>query len=181
MSKTKSFAERELDILVKTTPDAVIRDFIHEIIALCEAFGNSGQSGGSAPYVAKALSQAVKNLCLQRPISPLTGEENEWMEITDNQYQNKRLSSVFKKYGKAYYLDAISWKTKSGSNWSGTAKTKNGEEISSRQYIKSFPFKAQEFVIDVTEIEISKDNFEFIINNEKDLDKVLEVYDKFTK
>ena len=57
-------AEKELDILIKTTIDAIIRDFIPEILALCEKFGESGQSGGSAPYTAKAISQAVEKLCL---------------------------------------------------------------------------------------------------------------------
>ena len=113
MSKTKSYAERELNILLETTPTAIIRHFVPEIIALCEAFGNSGQSGGSAPLVAQALSQAVKKLCLQQPIAPLTGEESEWSEAfsTEGTLQNNRLSSVFKENGKAYYLDAITWKT----------------------------------------------------------------------
>ena len=47
------------------------------------------------------------------------------------------------------------------------------------QYIKSFPFKPQEFIIDVIEKEVSKDNWEFTIKNDKDLEKVFEVYDKF--
>ena len=184
MSNTKSHAERELEILIKTTPDAIIRHFVPEIIALCAAFGNSGQSGGSAPYTASALSQAVKKLCLQQNITPLTGEDDEWNDIGDldkGTYQNNRLSSVFKegKNGNAYYLGAITWKTQKGSTWRGTAKTKDGKSITSRQYIKSFPFKPQEFVIDVIEKEVSKDNWEFTIKEEKDLEKVFEVYDKF--
>ena len=67
MTNTQSHAKRELDILIKTTPDAIIRHFIPEILALCEVFGNSGQSGGSAPYTAGALTDAIKKLCLQQP------------------------------------------------------------------------------------------------------------------
>lgn len=182
-----SHAERELDILLKTTPDAIIRDFVPEIIAVYEAFGRSGQSGGSAPYTALALSQAIKKLCLQQTIAPLMGEDDEWNNVGEilctgergDVWQNNRLSSVFKEDGKAYYLDAITWKTQKGSTWHGSAKTKTGETITSRQYIRSFPFKPQEFVIDVIEKEISKDNWEFTIKNDKDLEKVFEVYDKF--
>ncbi len=178
--KKKTFAEKELDILIKTMPDAIIRDFATEIIALCNAFNNSGQSGGSAPYTAQALSIAIKNLCLQKPIAPLTGENDEWIDVGDC-YQNNRLSSVFKEKetGKAYYLDAISWKTQNGSLWTGSATTKNGEAITSRQYIKSFPFHRKEFVIEVIEEETSKGNFVFIIKNEEDLKKVFEIYNKF--
>ena len=178
-NNTKSHAERELDILIKTTPDAIIRHFVPEIIAICEAFGKSGQSGVSAPYTASALSQAIKKLCLQQTIAPLTGEDNEWNECSDKVYQNNRLSSVFKENDKAHYLDAITWKTQKGSTWHATAKTKSGEEIKSRQYIKSFPFKPQEFVIDVIEQEFEKDNWEFFIKNDDDLEKVFEIYNKF--
>jgi hypothetical protein len=60
MANLQSHAKRELEILAETTPGAVIIEFSNEIIALCEAFGKSGQSGGSAPFVSSAFSQAVK-------------------------------------------------------------------------------------------------------------------------
>ena len=69
MNNTLTHAQRELDILVKSCPDPenrpIIEGFIPEILALVEKFGKSGQSGGSAPYTATAISQAVKKLCLQ--------------------------------------------------------------------------------------------------------------------
>ena len=189
MSNTKTHAQRELEILINTTPDAIIKDFIPEILSICEKFGNLGQSGGSAPYTAGALADAVKKLCLQLIIAPLTGKDDEWNDTgetlnkseSNEMYQNNRLSSVFKdgKNGKAYYLNAITWKNQEGSGYSGTARRANGEIITSRQYIKSFPFKPQEFVIDVIEKEIGKDDFEFTIKNDKDLEKVFEIYDKF--
>ena len=74
----KTFAERELEILEQAVPDALILPFKKQIISLCKAFSKSGQSGGSAPYVAGALSKAIENLMLHKPISPITGEEVEW-------------------------------------------------------------------------------------------------------
>ena len=174
MTNTQEHAQKELDILIKTTPDAIIRYFIPEILALCEAFGNSGQSGGSAPYTAQALSQAVKKLCLQQPISPLTGEDNEWDDISNEELQNNRCSAVFKENGRAYYLDAIIWKTQKGMTWHGTTK----EGITSRQYIKSFPFVPKTFIIDVIEKEVEKRNWEFEIKNMSDLDEVSAYYKK---
>ncbi len=201
MSNTKSHAERELDILIKTTPDAIIRHFVPEIIALCEAFGNSGQSGGSAPYTAGALSQAVKKLCLFETIAPLTGEDGEWNDTGETlnkgekneQYQNKRLSSVFKdgKDGQAYYIDAVVF---SGEEEYDTFTGGVGE-VNSRQYIKSFPFTPKRFYIDVVKEyydgkpDETKDYYEeerhgrkvyykYVIKDSKQLEEVYAYYDK---
>jgi hypothetical protein len=172
MTNTQSHAKKELDILIKTTPDAIIRHFVPEILALCEAFGNSGQSGFSAPYTAAALADAVKELCLQQPIAPLTGEDSEWNEVSNGVLQNNRCSAVFKEDGKAHYLDAISWKTQEGTTCHGTTK----EGIKSRQFIKAFPFEPKTFVIDVIEKEVSKDNWEFEIKDKEQLKAVAEYY-----
>ena len=105
MSNTKNFAERELDILVKSNTDPenrpIIEAFIPEILALVDKFGNSGQSGGSAPYTASALSSAIKKLCMQEPICPITGIDEEWVDVSELcdgkiVYQNRRCSALFK-------------------------------------------------------------------------------------
>jgi hypothetical protein len=70
MTNTKKFAQLELNILAETVPDAVIVPFTKEILDLCEAFGKSGQSGASAPYVASAISQAVKKLLIKEELTP---------------------------------------------------------------------------------------------------------------
>ena len=173
MTNTQSHAKRELDILIKTTPDAIIRHFIPEILAICEVFGNSGQSGGSAPYTAGALADAIKKLCLQQPIAPLMGDDSEWNEVFGGILQNNSCSAVFKENDKAYYLDAISWKTQKGTTWNGTTK----EGIKSRQFIKAFPFKPKTFVINVIEKEVSKDNWEFEIKDKEQLKEVAEYYE----
>ena len=164
MSNTQSFAARELDILDKSwdrnNPDdcPIILEFRDELLALCEAFGNSGQSGGSAPYTAGAICSALKHLLLQKPIGPVTGIEDEWMDMssygdTGTQYQNKRCSALFKNSdGQAWYLDAIVWKGdtegESGNNWDTFCGTVEG--IQSRQLIREFPFTPKTFYIDVT-------------------------------
>jgi hypothetical protein len=157
MTNTQSHAEKELEILADNTPDAVILEFKDELLALCEKFGNSGQSGGSAPYVAGALSSAVKKLCLQQTIAPLTGEDSEWSDVTmhspgETLFQNKRNSAVFKDDNGEWYLDAIVWCAdtpgESGNNWDNFSGTVQG--IKSRAYIKSFPFEPKTFHINVT-------------------------------
>ncbi len=157
MTNTQSHAQVELDILSKSVPDALILEFREEILALCDKFGKSGQSGGSAPYVAGALSSAVKKLCMFQTIAPLTGEDSEWGDITQENggemfYQNKRNSAVFKDKNGAWYLDAIVWCAdtpgESGNNWDNFSGTVQG--IKSRAYIKEFPFEPKTFRINVT-------------------------------
>lgn len=159
MTNTQSFAANELNILAKTVPDAIVTPFRDEILALCEAFGKSGQSGGSAPYTATAISKAVKKLMLQEPICPITGIDEEWTNVREiseedeMMYQNNRCSALFKsKSGRCWYLDAIVWKGdtvgESGNDWDNF--TGYVEGINSANYVKSFPFTPKTFYIDVT-------------------------------
>ena len=106
MTNTQKFAKQELDILAATVPDAIVTPFAKEILALCEAFGKSGQSGGSAPYTASVIAQAVKKLCLQEPICDVTGHNLHYIEdgFGECYYtvlkDPKQLDKVFKYYNK---------------------------------------------------------------------------------
>lgn len=193
MTNTQSHAKRELDILFKITPDAIIREFEPEILALCEAFGKSGQSGGSAPYVSSAILQAVKKLMMFETLAPLTGEDEEWTDVTsynngEPMFQNNRDSRVFKdgKEGKAYFIDAIIKKTQNGNCWSGRFWLSKedyltGDKnlmVSSIAYIKSFPFTPKTFYIDVIEEEVAPDDWEMYLKDPKQLEEVYEYYNK---
>lgn len=187
VSNTGSFAAKELAILSASATDPddrpIIEEFSAEIIALCEKFGNSGQSGGSAPYTAGAIAEAVKSLCLHRPIAPLTGENDEWNDISSispmPSFQNKRCSAVFKdaKDGKAYYVDAIVWRDQSGHTWTGPASLASGEEYRSSQTIRSFPFKPKTFYVDVFSEKVSPDDWINYVKDERQLDEAREYYD----
>ena len=201
MTNTQSFAKQELDILAATVPDAIVTPFANEILALCEAFGKSGQSGGSAPMTASAISQAVKHLMLQEPICTVTGIDEEWVNVREvseedeMMYQNKRCSALFKsKNGKCWYIDAIVWKGEEEyDTFTGRVyiDDKNFELIGSSQYVR-FPFKPKTFYIDVVRVPISKEEAEerkmhFIENDDcyytilkdpKQLDKVFKYYDR---
>lgn len=193
MTNTQSFAANELNILAKTVPDAIITPFRDEILALCEAFGKSGQSGGSAPYTATAISKAVKKLMLKEPICPITGIDEEWTNVRERSeedemmYQNNRCSALFKsKSGKCWYVDAIVKKTESGMCWSGSfwlskedyLTGDKSKMIGSAHYVKSFPFEPKTFYIDVIEEEVAKDDWEMYMKDPKQLEKVWEYYDK---
>jgi len=196
MTKSQSHAKRELEILDKTTPDAIIIPFKNEILALCEAVGKSGQSGGSILFTVSAISQAVKKLMLFETLTPLTGEDEEWSDITaindgEPMFQNNRDSRVFKhgKDGKAYFIEAIVFDGDIGGRFTGNGSvTLKGENIGSAHYIKSFPFKPKTFYVDVIDhrwkdkeekiSDINGDWWTHSIKDEKQLQKVFETYDK---
>lgn len=155
MTNTQSHAKVEFDILSETNPDAIALEFKDEILAICEKFGKSGQSGGSAPYTASIISSVVKKLCMFQTIAPITGDDDEWSLPFDNDgtLQNKRCGALFKQPdGQCYYLDSIVWCAdtpgESGNNWDNFSGTVEG--IKSRQYIKKFPFEPKKFYVNVT-------------------------------
>jgi len=198
MTNTQSFAATELDILSKSLTDPenrpIIEPFRDEILALCEKFGMSGQSGGSAPFTASAISHAIKDLLLQKPICPITGIDEEWFNVREASeddemmYQNKRCSALFKgKSGKCWYIDAIVKKTQNGQCWSGSfwlskedyLAGDRSKMVSCKQYVKSFPFIPKTFYIDVIEEEVAKDDWEMYLKSPKQLEKVFKYYDKY--
>lgn len=200
-SNTHNIAKQELNILAATVPDAIVTPFAKEILSLCEAFGNSGQSGGSAPYTASAISQAIKKLMLHEPICDVTGHESEWVDVAqhmgETMWQNLRCGGLFKySDGKCSYNDAIVWKGVEDLNtFTGRVyiDDKNFELIGSSQYAK-FPFKPKTFYIDVVRVPITKEEAEgrnlhyiedgfnkcyyTILKDPKQLDKVFKYYDK---
>jgi len=197
-----SYFDDETKMVIKKAKDkgdkALIADFIPEMRALVKKFAKSGQSGGSAPYYAKAITDALHKLMMFKPLLPVMNEDDEWSEGYESDdkkvYQNKRLSSVFKngKNGKPYYIDAIVFKGNNGVTFTsgGSVKTKDGKKISSFQYIKKFPFEPKTFVIDVIETEWEKQKdgklikkegggwWTSVVKDEKQLDKVWKYYDK---
>lgn len=206
LSNTALFAKTELDILVQTVKDPIIKPFIPEIIALCDKFGKSGQSGSSAPYMATnyaiyfmeenedklangkllstSLMDVIRKLLLQKPICEITGIDDEWIDVLGMcpdyngpiMYQNKRCYPLFKN------KDGSCWYLdaiawKFGDNcMTGTAILPSGKEIGSPQGVKSFPFKPKTFYINVERR--SRTSF---IKNEADLIPVFKYYNRYDK
>lgn len=197
MTNSESHAKRELEILAKTSPDALIIPFTNEILALCEAFGKSGQSGGSAPYTASAISGAIKKLMMFETITPLTGENEEWVNTDTNNgngpiFQNKRDSRVFKdgKEGKPYFIDAVVFDGNISQKFTTNGLVlPNNDKIGSTQYIKKFPFVPKTFYIEILEQrwkdeegtipDINGEWWTYSIKDIEQLKEVFEYYEKF--
>jgi len=72
-------------------------------LKLLEVFSEEGHSGSSAPYAVHMFSR----LASWKPLTPLTGEDDEWNEVGTGAWQNNRASNVFKDETGAYWSDGI--------------------------------------------------------------------------
>lgn len=105
------FAEDELDILLKNAQKEgeesynMQKVFNEGILEVIKAFDKGEHSG----FTAKLATQYIDRLLRYQPLTHLTLEPDEWMEVTEGVYQNVRASNVFKdkdKFdGKPYCLD----------------------------------------------------------------------------
>jgi hypothetical protein len=104
MSNLLNYAEKEMDLIGLTGEDDMNGAMRKHLLHMIKEFSEEGHSGYSASYAISCL----KRLLSYKPLSPLTGEDDEWNEVSEisgyTQFQNKRCSSVFKddKDGEAY-------------------------------------------------------------------------------
>lgn len=81
------------------------------VLKMVETFADEGHSGFSAGI---AIS-LFERLARYEPLTPLTGADDEWMEVRDGVYQNTRCSHVFKGAdGRAYDIDGRVFREPSG-------------------------------------------------------------------
>lgn len=105
------------------------------VLELIELFAKQGHSGMSASLVAGLFGK----LAAYKPLSPLTGEDSEWMEVSEGVFQNKRCYSVFKDETGAYHSEGRVFQHPDGACFT------NGD---SRVYI-TFPYAPTTEYVDV--------------------------------
>ena len=97
MSNLLNHAKRELELA--GAGDTLYGEMLPEaVLELLKVFADQGHSGMSASVV----RQLFNKLSDFEPLTPLTGEDDEWNEIGENYFQNNRCSHVFKENGRAY-------------------------------------------------------------------------------
>lgn len=120
MSNLTAWAKEELDRLVEDG-DELQKIINKDILEIVNVFANQGHSGFSASYAIGI----IKRLLSWQPITPLTGEEDEWCEVQEwnkdsNVQQNNRCSAVFRKNfdnSTAYYIDGKIFSDDGGETW----------------------------------------------------------------
>ena len=112
MSLTK-YAEAEL-ARIPHDEDGLQSLMDKNILEIVKIFGEQGHSGFSASYALSILERLLRF----KPISPLTGEDDEWVKSGSGSLQNKRCSSVFKNSdGTCYDIDGIIVSDNGGITW----------------------------------------------------------------
>ena len=109
MSNILSHAMDELDRIGMTedSDDEMNVAMRKHVLHMMQEFANEGHSGFSASYAISILTKLMDF----KPLSPLTGEDDEWNNLVENyesvpHWQNKRRSSVFKNAdGSCYDID----------------------------------------------------------------------------
>lgn len=90
-----------------------------DIISIVEVFANQNHSGFTASYVIEMLEQLLK----YRPLTPLTGNDDEWIDISESNgncamWQNNRAPMIFKDdTGKAYNIEGKVFSDDNGESW----------------------------------------------------------------
>lgn len=101
MSSLVDYAKDELKKIGMINSGDPYNDYAaNAILDLIELFASQGHSNFTASYVANTFHR----LAMFRPLTPLTGKDDEWNELGDGSFQNKRYCAVFKnsKDGTAY-------------------------------------------------------------------------------
>ena len=107
MTNIETYAIDELTrIGMYGSGDEMNNAMCEHILKMVNVFAEEGHSGFSAEYAISILQKLLRF----EPLSPLTGEDDEWRlcEYSEGEtYQNKRLSRVFKegKDGQAYDIN----------------------------------------------------------------------------
>ena len=147
------------------------------VLELLDVFSKQGHSGFSALYTVNCF----KKLASYEPLSPITGEDDEWNDVSYGSdvkmFQNKRCSTLFKngENGDPYCIEAIIWRGQDGLTFSGRAFDALGNAYQSSQNVY-LPFTPKTFYVDVIEKEITKDDYESHIKDMTQLDEVFKYY-----
>lgn len=99
MSNLERFAKDELTRAGLFSPESDYGGILGEAtMRLIRTFSAEGHSGFSAGLAVSLFSKVARF----EPITPLTGADDEWNEVTQGVFQNRRCSRVFKENGVAY-------------------------------------------------------------------------------
>ncbi|AMO57353.1 hypothetical protein GZ77_15775 [Endozoicomonas montiporae] len=109
-------AKKEFEIAGWPGDDEMQKMMCDCLLELLETFSKQGHSGFSAPYCLEHFDKLARF----QTISPLTGEDDEWVDVGDGMFQNKRDSTVFKENGEAYWLDGKIFRDKDGCTYTNS-------------------------------------------------------------
>jgi hypothetical protein len=112
--------------------DEFQRSINESLLQMIATFAETGHSGGSASYAIEMLARLLR----YEPLSPLTGHDDEWVDVTEYTgyacQQNKRCNTVFRERGHngkwiAYDIERVIFR-----EWRGPGTFTNGYDSARR-------------------------------------------------
>ncbi len=95
-----SHAERELRLAGLFDDDSDYGGMLgNAVLDMVKLFAKEGHSGFSASMAVSLFSKVARF----QPLTPLTGEDDEWNDVGEGTYQNRRCSHVFKDSDRGAY------------------------------------------------------------------------------
>lgn len=111
MSNLEDFAKDELTRAGLFSKDSDYGGMMGDaVMKLIKVFSEEGHSGFSAGMAVNIFERVARF----EPLTPLTGADDEWVEVGEGTFQNKRCSHVFKENGEAYDIDGKVFRKPSG-------------------------------------------------------------------
>jgi hypothetical protein len=112
MSNLEAYAKSELERAGFFDKDSDYGGLLGEaVMKLIKVFADEGHSGMSAPLAIRIFERVARF----EPLTPLTGDDSEWLEVSNAYWQNVRCSHVFKgSDGRAYDSEGKIFRAPSG-------------------------------------------------------------------
>ena len=111
MGNLENHARRELKIAGQFHKDSdyggMLGDAVMELVRVFSAQEHSG-------FSAKMTISLFERVARFEPLTPLTGEPDEWNDVGNGLLQNRRCSHIFKENGEAYDIVGRIFRDKDG-------------------------------------------------------------------
>lgn len=100
-------AQRELNLIKCDEPEKTA------LLSAVEGFAKGGWSGGSAPWGIQTLMRLLQF----KPLSDLTSDPGEWVEVGDGVWQSRRRPTTFSRDGGRTWYDIDDPELNNGDVW----------------------------------------------------------------
>lgn len=111
-SNLELHAEKELKLAGLFDKDSDYGGMLGDaVMKMVKVFSDEGHSGFSVNMAINIFEKVARF----EPLMPLTGADDEWMEVGDGVFQNVRCSHVFKESEQAYDIEGKIFREPSGS------------------------------------------------------------------
>lgn len=163
------YAKKELSKIAKDKDESQ-KMINNDILEIIEVFDKQGHTGFTASYTINVLERLLRG----KPLTPLTGEDNEWGEETEfGSRLNKRCLSVFKtKDGKVFDSDSMRCSDNGGITWFSSHRFQ--KEITFPYFPPAHPEKVYIRYKKDVPLGFTSDEYEIITDKQEEIKKLYE-------